>query len=523
MIVQITMVRNELHLVKELLPIWKTYSDGFVFLLHNNTDETKNYLNSVKSEYNILNILEVNDDNECPIETNLRQLLFDEAIKYSKNIICLDADEYLDGKLEKYELENLLEYNPNTTFHLHWIQYTSINTIRVDGPWKFNLKDRIGNFYDNSLFVKTQKHSTHLPPNLVNKIIEKNDLFIAHLHWLNKTYAAIKQYYWKVDDYINNKKFGVDVVGNTAYDDSVNNFNWEEEYTFDILKVSPWIIDNITIENNYRIPILQNNIKLYEVPDLGSWGYDFKNVDKININKNKYKVSVITAIGDLKTYEKFIPRWISNVTEQHFFKQTEHIIVYKDWSNYFDSMQELDNFKLIKEDESNGMYYAWNIGIKNSTTDYVTNWNVDDLRHPINTKIKFDLLERNNDIDLVYNWYVATLCEDDNFYNIDFSKKSVLMYPDNFHTLALQNCYAGPDPMWRKSLHTLAGYFDYKNFSVIGDWDMWIRFAKNGSTFKLIPEVLCIYLDHSNTVSNSNNSSIDEQKIKLYKKYYEYK
>ena len=43
--------------------------------------------------------------------------------------------------------------------------------------------------------------------------------------WLNKNYVAIKQYYWKVTDYVNNKQHGVDVVGNEGYNQSVNNFD----------------------------------------------------------------------------------------------------------------------------------------------------------------------------------------------------------------------------------------------------------------------------------------------------------
>jgi hypothetical protein len=50
MIVQITLARNERILIEELLPIWKQYADGFVFLLDKNTDNTKEYLESVKDE-----------------------------------------------------------------------------------------------------------------------------------------------------------------------------------------------------------------------------------------------------------------------------------------------------------------------------------------------------------------------------------------------------------------------------------------------------------------------------------------
>ena len=48
MIVQITMARDELVLIKELLPIWQKFSDGFVFCLDSTTDGTKQYLESVK-------------------------------------------------------------------------------------------------------------------------------------------------------------------------------------------------------------------------------------------------------------------------------------------------------------------------------------------------------------------------------------------------------------------------------------------------------------------------------------------
>jgi FkbM family methyltransferase len=144
MIVQTTMVRNELPLIKELLPIWKEYADGFVFLCDTCTDETVKYLNKVKHKFNILEIIEsIEDIDQLKVETDMRQHLFDAARKYSNKIICLDADEYLDGTMSKQDLENLLDVSENTVFHLKWIQYTSKTSIRIDGPWAENYKDRI--------------------------------------------------------------------------------------------------------------------------------------------------------------------------------------------------------------------------------------------------------------------------------------------------------------------------------------------------------------------------------------------
>ena len=524
MIVQITVARNEKPLIEELFPLWDKYVDGFVFLIDKRTtDDTIKYLNEVKDKYNILEILETDptgDGTQCPIETDYRQLLFDTAKKYSNKIICLDADEYLDGNLSKSDLEELLDKNPNTLYHLKWVQYTSCNTIRVDGPWKDNLKDRIGNYVNDCKFNPTQMHSTHLPIPPNQQVIPPEDLFIAHLQWLDKTYVAIKQYYWKVEDYVNNKLHNVKVVGNEAYDASINDFIWEEEYTFDLLKINPNLISNISVYNNYRIGIIKDRIKKYDIPNLGNWGYDIMSLDENDSTQpNPYKLSVITAIGPLDKYEKFIPRYIENIKTQHFFNQTEHIIVYSEWSDYLNELKNLSNFNLIKEDKCLGVYNAWNIGIKNSTTEYVTNWNIDDIRHPINTKIKYDLLNNNPEYDLTYNWYVATTDENENFYNIDLNKKEYLKYPDNYHNVVLENCFAGPDPVWRKSLHDKVGYFDYENFSTIGDWEMWIRFAKLGSKFKLIPEVLCVYLDHNETISKRNHKIHFGEKELLNKKY----
>lgn len=519
MIVQITRARNELPLLKEMLPVWSEYADGFVFFIDTTTDGSVDYLNSVKDKFNILEILEYNEsDTELKIETDERQLLFDTAKKYSNNIICLDADEYLDGSMNKVELEQLLESSPDTVFYLKWVQYTSVNTIRTDGPWGNNWKDRIGSYKNDCKFSFAQMHSTHLPIPTKQLQIDPSKLFVAHLQWIDKTFVAIKQYFWKVTDYVNNKIYNVEVAGTKAYDDSVNDFNWEEEYTFNTLKINPFLFEQTSVYNNYRLTWIKEQTKLHNIPNLGDWGFDIVNLDETKQPElNPYKLTVITAIGPIETYGKFIPRYLDNVTEQHFFNQTEHVIVYSEWDDIFNEFLKYPNFKLVKEDEKKGVYNAWNIGIQSSTTDYVTNWNIDDIRHPINTKIKYDAITQNN-VDMVYNWYYATRDENENFYNVDNPTPTVL-FPDEYEKHIMVACLAGPDPLWKKILHEKVGYFDYENFNTIGDWEMWIRFAKSGAKFKLIPEVLCIYLDHDNTVSQRQLDKTTLEKQRLYEKY----
>ena len=100
MIVQITMIKNEIHLLREMMPVWKKYADGFVFMDDDSDDGTYEFLLENKEKYNIFEVLRANHtEKNLIIESNVRQKLLDEALKYSGNIICLDADEYLDLSL----------------------------------------------------------------------------------------------------------------------------------------------------------------------------------------------------------------------------------------------------------------------------------------------------------------------------------------------------------------------------------------------------------------------------------------
>jgi GT2 family glycosyltransferase len=236
-----------------------------------------------------------------------------------------------------------------------------------------------------------------------------------------------------------------------------------------------------------------------------------------------YKVSVITGIGPLSKYGKFIERYTENVQEQEMFEETEHVIVYSEYGKELDILSNLKNFKLVKEQEMLGVYNAWNIGIQHSSTKYVTNWNIDDLRHPSNIKKKHDLLEANPNISVAYNYYIATSDFNENFYNIKESGKYVLLFPDNYEEYAQTACLCGPDPVWRKEIHSEIGYFDYVNYPSIGDWEMWLRMAQNGYKFKLIPEILCIYYDHADTVSRNSESLLNLQFKNLREQYKDFK
>lgn len=274
MIVQVTMTRNECFLLKEMMPIWSKYADGFVFFNDDSTDDTLEFLEQNKEKYNILSIITRKDDivGELKIESQVRQQLFDEAYKHTNKIICMDSDEYLESDLTKEQLESILDGEHDCKFYLEWVQYTSKDTIRVDGGWRQNFTDRIGKYSIHPQFPYRQMHSLHLPPAADSKMFPRNVMYIAHLQWLDKRRVGVKQYFWKVTDYVNKLLHNADVVGAEAYDHSVNNFQWTYEYAPKELKVRDDIFSIQDMRKNDRLLFIKKYTRMYNIPNLGDWG-----------------------------------------------------------------------------------------------------------------------------------------------------------------------------------------------------------------------------------------------------------
>ena len=272
MIVQITMIRDELFLIKEMMPHWQKYADAFVFMDDRSTDGTYEYLMENKEKFNILSVIPSNQtSSELYIESDSRQRLYDEAFKHSGNILCLDADEYLDGNIQKAQLENILENNKDTIIYLRWIQYTGKNQVRVDGPWKVNYKDRLGSYSKRAVFRPLQMHSEHMPHPGKQGAIDVPGLFIAHMQWLDKKSVAVKQYFWKITDYVTRNKYKTETIPVTAYDESVANFKWEYA-PFDFpLKIRYDVYSDQDIESSYKYKFIKDSIKEFNIPNLNDW------------------------------------------------------------------------------------------------------------------------------------------------------------------------------------------------------------------------------------------------------------
>jgi hypothetical protein len=190
----------------------------------------------------------------------------------------MDSDEYLDGTCTKEQLESMLEKNFDTTLMLKWIQYTGKNQRRVDSFWREVFHDRVGSYREDAKFGTAFSHSGHVPSASRAVRVDPEQLFVAHLQWLDKRWVGIKQYFWKVWDYVAHLEHGVHIINRGDYDISVNNFAWEYENFNVPLKIREDVYASQNVKDNYKLQYIVEQTKKHNIMNLNDWGmgiYDY--------------------------------------------------------------------------------------------------------------------------------------------------------------------------------------------------------------------------------------------------------
>ena len=240
---------------------------------------------------------------------------------------------------------------------------------------------------------------------------------------------------------------------------------------------------------------------------------------------SKKKLSIFCSIFK---GQKFIRHYLSEITSQTMFDQCELILID---ANSPDSEHEVikeyldiyDNINYIKLKKDPGLYACWNIAIKESSGRYMNNANIDDSKSIDCLEIKCEVLDKNNDIDLVYaDSFISSL---ENCSYIHAEKTSEYRY--NFPDFSIENLIdCNPphqSPVYRKSLHERFGYFDEK-YKSASDSEFWLRCASGGAKMKKIDEVLGVYYNNPNGVSTdlNNHAWKVREEIEVRNKYSKY-
>jgi GT2 family glycosyltransferase len=178
---------------------------------------------------------------------------------------------------------------------------------------------------------------------------------------------------------------------------------------------------------------------------------------------------------------KYLPKFLEDLGKQTIFPNFEVVLDLNDpepWElelveDYIDRYPK-GVIKLILTTPVEQIGVSMNTCIKEASGEYLTIWNVDDLREPDSLEKQMKVLDENEDVDIVNT----------NFTIVRSFGSKVGQQID--HTIATENDYKrgmllGPFFMFRKSICERAGYFD-EQLKSGADFDFAIRLAYNGKT-----------------------------------------
>jgi hypothetical protein len=212
--------------------------------------------------------------------------------------------------------------------------------------------------------------------------------------------------------------------------------------------------------------------------------------------QDKHECTLITSL--FRT-DEFIEGFKQNITGIRAYSLSPHIIMFsetspterqvlKEWSAAH------SNVILCSFAKDPGLYECWNIGIKVSQTDFISNANVDDLRSEEHLQRLVNCLRHDSRAVVAASTIVpfytygappSQEAEKTPWYSdfggyFGFEQLATLdALPDSSFALIPRNiphCM----PVWRRSLHELYGYFDEPKFGTFADWAFWLKVLRYG-------------------------------------------
>jgi len=249
---------------------------------------------------------------------------------------------------------------------------------------------------------------------------------------------------------------------------------------------------------------------------------EYFNLLKLNHNEeNKYKV---TAIVSTYNSEIFIENCLKNLINQTLHKNNELEIIVIDSNSEQNEKKIVNKFqktsrhiKYVRTDERESIYMSWNRGCKLSKGKYITNANTDDSHRYDALEVMANTLDSHTTVALVYADVFVTRYPNQSFDN--HIRCGYHIRPDFETQIMLTGCHMGPQPMWRREIHSKIGWFD-ETFVSAGDYDFWCKVALHYQMFH-IPEFLGLYYENPHGICNSAlNISYDETKT-IKEKYFD--
>ena len=238
-------------------------------------------------------------------------------------------------------------------------------------------------------------------------------------------------------------------------------------------------------------------------------------------NRQDQPEYLVSAIVSTYNAEKFIKGCLEDLEKQTIADRLEIIVVNSGSQQNEEAIvkefqKKYDNIKYIRTEQRETIYKAWNRAIKAASGRYITNANTDDRHNEDALEKMAAALENNPDKVLVYADHInlkdvnGQMVPDGEMVMGDFSRDR----------LFAGNCPPDSQPMWRRNVHGLFGYFD-EAFAISGDYELWFRLTQKYDFLYLNQILGKRFITHEN-VSLNNPTLLNWENEMVIRKCYEY-
>lgn len=229
--------------------------------------------------------------------------------------------------------------------------------------------------------------------------------------------------------------------------------------------------------------------------------------------ENNILISTITPCFKMK---KYLRKFLDELPNQTMFQNMEVILDHNepdkeeiDWVKAF-QIRHPGKIKHIIVKKVDPIGTSMNRCIKEATGEYVTIWNVDDLRTPNSIELQYNLLNSNPDYGIAYGNYIIVK----NFGTTTGRLVEHSQIPETEHTRSM---ITGPFIFFRKSLTNIAGYFDEQLIQG-PDFDLSVRLAFHTKAV-MTREILGYYLNEGKGMSTKPNSPQPIERVLIELRY----
>ena len=230
----------------------------------------------------------------------------------------------------------------------------------------------------------------------------------------------------------------------------------------------------------------------------------------------------ISAIISCYNSARFLPGCIEDLLCQTMADRTEILVVDSGSSqNEMDIVQNFqkrfDNIQYLRTKQREPLYTAWNHGIRVAKGKYITSANTDDRHRKDAFERMAAVLDARPDVALVYADVLKTRTANETFERCTPTGRFRWHDWDRMRLLT-DGCFIGPQPMWRRSIHAIYGYFDEQLVSS-GDYEFWLRMSQT-LDFYHIPEPLGLYLDSPTGIEHRERERKGREDVRIFQDYH---